>query len=198
MKRETIWLPPGFPARGRQASHTRLRSASYSSQTCVQLMAHQQMPGRSASLGTAGIRGRVAGRHMSYNSCRNSCAKIKFFSNHLTVRIVCTAAHFKEDKRAESTSHLLSSPVPASQTPSYHSGSIARNILCKKKQILPSVSFYLEHTHMFKHMGTYYITFTFLPLILLYLITGDYTTSIYRGQSHSYKKLCFSFGCFNR
>ena len=114
MKRETIWPPPGFPARGRQASHTRLRSASYSSQTCVQLTAHWQTPGRSASLGTAGVRGRVAGRHTSYNSCRNSCAKIKFFSNHLTVRIVCTAAHFKEDKRAESTSHLLSSPVPAS------------------------------------------------------------------------------------
>lgn len=148
--------------------------------------------------GTTGVRCQVADRHTSSNRCRNSFAKIKFFSNHVTLRIVCTAAHFKEDKRAESTSRLLSSPVPASQTPSYHSGSMARNILCKKKQILPSVSFYLKHTHMFKHMGTYDITFTFLSLTLLYLVSGDCTISIYRGQSHSYKKLCFSFGCFNR
>lgn len=104
----------GFPARGRQASHTWLRSASYGSQTCTQPTAPRQTTSGSARLGAAGGRCRAAGRHTSRNRRRNSFAKIKFFSNHLTVRIVCTAAHFKEDKRAGSTSHLLSSPVPAS------------------------------------------------------------------------------------
>ena len=120
-----------------------------------------------AALGT-GIRCRVADGHTSSNKCRNSFAKIRFFANHLTLRIVCTAAHFKEQKvQAISFPLLPQLPRHPLTTPGLLLGTFfARK---SKECCLPSVSFCLKHTHMFKHMGTYlhYILFSVPYFIVL-------------------------------
>ena len=105
----------GFPTRrGRQASHMWLEMPPTAVKPAQNLRLTDRRQAGQPAPGTTSVRCQVADRHTSSNRCRNSFAKIKFFSNHVTLRIVCTAAHFKEDKRAESTSRLLSSPVPAS------------------------------------------------------------------------------------
>ena len=127
---------------GRPATHG--WEASCSSQTFTELMAHWQTTGRSGSSGhwhqVPSGRWTYIIQQVQELICQN---KILFKSLNSENCMHCCPL-----QRAESTSHLLSSPAPASQTPSYHSWSIARNILCKKKQrMLFALCIFLSKTH---------------------------------------------------